>query len=115
MSSRLLRLLRAMRSLKVPRSFWSIALVVGDRHGLPLGTLGLEVFTLRKAHGTGEDYGGEALYLRVVGLDRVVVVLPGEGDLVLRRGELLLEVDQDRIRPEVRIIFCYREQVPDGS
>src|SRR5215213_10807099 len=60
-------------------------LVVGDRHGLPFGTLGLEVFPLRKAHGAGEDDRREALYLRVVGLDGVVVVLPREGDLVLRR------------------------------
>ena len=63
----------------------SMSLVVGDRHGLPLGALGLEVLPLGEAHGTGEDDRGEALDLRVVGLDRVVVVLPGEGDLVLRR------------------------------
>src|SRR5215213_2716567 len=98
MSNRLLRLLRAMRSLKVPWSLPSIVLVVGDRHGLPLGTLGLEVLPLREAHRTGEDDRWEALNLRVVGLDRVVVVLPGEGDLVLRRRELLLEVDQHRVR-----------------
>src|SRR5918994_4556504 len=98
MSSRLFRLLRAMRSLKVPRSLCSICLVVRDRHGLALGALGLKVLPLGEAHGTGEDDGREALYFGVVGLDRVVVVLPGEGDLVLRRGELLLEVDQDRVR-----------------
>src|ERR687890_2167976 len=97
MSSRLLRLLRAMRSLKVPWSRWSMALVVGDRHGLPLGALGLEIFPLGKAHGTGEDDRGEALNPGVVGLDRVVVVLPGEGDLVLRRRELFLKVDQYRV------------------
>src|ERR687890_1282731 len=108
MSSRLLRLLRAMRSLKVPWSLPSIVLVVGDRHGLPLGTLGLEVFLLGEAHGTGEDDRREALYLRVVGLDRVVVVLPCEGDLVLRRGELLLKVDQNRVRAEIGIVLGHR-------
>src|SRR5918993_4068821 len=113
MSSRLLRLLREMRSLKVPWSLPSIGLVVGDRYGLPLGTLGLEVFPLRKAHRTGEDHRGEALYFRVVGLDRIVVVLPGEGDLVLRRGELLLEVDQNRVRAEIGIVLGDGEQVPD--
>src|ERR671916_2728022 len=111
MSSRLLRLLRAMRSLKVPRSLCSMISVVGDGHGLPLGALGLEVLTLRKAHGAGEDHGREALYLGVVGLDGIVVVLPGEGDLVLRRGELLLEVDEDRVRAEVRVVLGHREQV----
>src|ERR687889_625897 len=114
MSSRLLRLFLAMRSLKVPCSRWSMALVVGDRHGLPLGTLGLEVLPLGEAHGTGEDDRGEALNLRVVGLDRVVVVLPGEGDLVLRRRELLLEVDQYRVRPEIRVVLGNGKQVPDG-
>src|SRR5918996_163637 len=114
MSSRLLRLLRAMRSLKVLWSLWSIVLVVGDRHGLPLGALGLEVFLLGEAHGTGEDDRGEALDLGVVGLDRVVVVLPREGDLVLRRRELLLEVDQDRVGTELRIILGHGEQVTDG-
>src|SRR5215212_6460792 len=115
MSSRLLRLLRAMRSLKVPRSLCSIISVVGDRHGLPLGALRLEVLPLREAHSAGEDHGREALYFGVVGLDGVVVVLPGEGDLVLRRGELLLEVDEDRVRPELRVIPGHGEQVPDGS
>src|ERR687889_695743 len=114
MSSRLLRLLRAMRSLKVPRSLCSMISVVGDGHGLPLGALGLEVLTLGEAHGAGEDHGREALYLGVVGLDGVVVVLPGEGDLVLRRGELLLKVDEDRVRPEIGIIFGHGEQVPDS-
>src|SRR5829696_1112800 len=114
MSSRLLRLLRAMRSLKVPRSLCCMALVVGDRHGLPLGTLSLEVFPLRKAHGAGEDDRREALYLRVVGLDRVVVVLPGEGDLVLRRRELLLKVDQDRVRTELGIVLGHGEKVADS-
>src|SRR5215210_1064724 len=115
MSSRLFRLLREMRSLKVPWSLPSIGLVVGDRYGLPLGALGLEVFPLREAHGAGEDNSREALYLRVVGLDRVVVVLPGEGDLVLRRGELLLEVDQDRVRAEIRVVLGHGEQVADGA
>src|ERR671917_2214989 len=114
MSSRLLRLLRAMRSLKVPWSLPSIVLVVGDRHGLPLGTLGLEVFLLGEAHGTGEDDRGEALDLRVVGLDRVVVVLPGEGDLVLRRRELLLKVDQNGVGPKVRVVLGHGEQVAYG-
>src|SRR5919112_573442 len=113
-SNRLLRLLRTMRSLNVPRSRWFIALVVGDRHGLPLGTLGLEVFLLGESHGAGEDDSGEALDLRVVGLDRVVVVLPGERNLVLRRRELLLKVDQNRVRPELGIILGYSEQVPDS-
>src|SRR5215203_6657290 len=89
-------------------------LVVGDRNGLPLGTLGLEVFPLGEAHGTGENDRRETLYLRVVGLDRVVVVLPGEGDLVLRRGELLLEVYQYRVGAEIWIVLGDREQVPDG-
>src|SRR5918997_5867443 len=114
MSSRLLRLLRAMRSLKVPWFCRSIALIVGDGHGLPLGTLGLEVFLLGEAHGTGEDDRREALDLGVVGLDRVVVVLPREGDLVLRRRELLLEVDQDRVGAKLRIVLGNGEQVPDG-
>src|ERR671920_1551211 len=114
MSSRLLRLLRAMRSLKVPWSRWSMTLVVGDRHRLPLGTLGLEVFLLGEAHGAGENDRGEALNLGVVGLDRVVVVLPGEGDLVLRRRELLLEVDQNRVGAEFGIVLRDGEQVADG-
>src|SRR5215210_7177300 len=115
MSSRLFRLLREMRSLKVPWSLPSIGLVVGDRYRFPLGPLGLEVLPLREAHGTGEDDRREALYLRVVGLDRVVVVLPGEGDLVLRRRELLLEVDQNRVRPELGIVLGHGEQVSDGA
>src|SRR5215212_566010 len=114
MSSRLLRLFLAMRSLKVPWSLPSIVLVVGDRHGLPLGTLGLEVFPLCKAHGTGEDDGGEALYLRVIGLNRVVVVLPREGDLILRRGELLLKVQQHRVGAQLGVVLGNRKQVPDG-
>src|SRR5919107_3772514 len=114
MSSRLLRLLRAMRSLKVSWSRRSIALIVGDGHGLPLGPLGFEVFLLGEAHGTGEDDRGEALNLGVVGLDRVVVVLPGEGDLILRRRELLLEVDQNRVGTELRIVLGDGKQVPDG-
>src|SRR5918993_4044221 len=113
MSNRLLRLLRAMRSLKVPWSRWFMALIVGDRHGLPLRALGLEVFLLGEAHGTGEYDRGEALDLRVVGLNRVVVVLPREGDLVLRRRELLLEVDQNRVGTELWIILGNGEQVPD--
>src|SRR5215211_6275626 len=89
-------------------------LVVGDRHGLPFGALGLEVLPLGEAHGAGEDDRGEALYLRVVRLDRVVVVLSREGDLVLRRGELLLEVDQYRAGTELRIVLGHRKQIPDG-
>src|SRR5919107_2326737 len=115
MSSKLFRLLREMRSLKVPWSLPSIGLVVGDRYGLPLGTLGLEVLPLREAHGTGEDDGREALYPGVIRLNRVVVVLPGEGDLVLRRRELLLEVDQDRVRAEIRVVLGHGEQVADSA
>src|SRR5215212_8325612 len=87
----LLRLFTAIRSRKVPSLGLSVISVVGDRHGLPLGADGLEVLPLGEAHGAGEDDGGEALYVGVVGLHRVVVVLAGEGDLVLRRRELLLE------------------------
>src|SRR5918993_3623216 len=114
MSNRLLRRLRAMRSLKVPWSLWFMVLVVGDGHGLPLRALGLEVFLLGESHSTGEDDRGEALDLGVVGLDRVVVVLPSEGDLVLRRRELLLKVDQNRVGTQLRIILGDGEQVPDG-
>src|SRR4028119_1378046 len=91
----LLRRLTPIRSLKVP---WLppciLPLVVGDRHGLPLGPLRLEVLLLREAHRPGEEHRREALYLGVVGPHRVVVVLPGEGDLVLRRGQLFLEVHE---------------------
>src|SRR5215210_483058 len=114
MSSRLFRLLRAMRSLKVPRSLPAICLVVGDRYGLALGTLGLEIFLLREAHSTGKNDGREALNLCIVGLDRVVVVLPGEGDLVLRRGKLFLKVDQNRVRAEIWVVLGNGEQVSDG-
>src|SRR5215203_3503986 len=115
MSSRLFRLLRAMRSLKVPKSLCSMISVVGDRHGLPLGTLRLEVLPLSEAHSAGENHGREALYFGVVGLDGVVVVLPGEGDRVLRRGEVFLDVDEDRVRPELGVILGHGEQVPDCS
>src|SRR3712207_4370790 len=83
----LLRRLTPIRSRKVPPLACIPPLVVGDRHGLPLGPLRLEVLLLREAHRPGEDDRREALYLRVVRAHRVVVVLPGEGDLVLRRGE----------------------------
>src|SRR4028119_2190777 len=96
--NRLLRRLTPIRSRKVP---WLppciLPLVVGDRHGLPLWPLRLEVLLLREAHRPGEEHRREALYLRVVGADGVVVVLPGEGDLVLRRRQLFLAA-QDRTR-----------------
>src|ERR671916_2263288 len=103
--SRLLRLFTAIRSRKVPSLGLSLISVVGDRYRLPLGTDGLEVLPLGEAHGAGEDDGGEALYLGVVGLDRVVVVLAGKGDLVLRGRELLLEVEEHPVRAKLGVVL----------
>src|ERR687897_3731052 len=67
MSSRLLRLLAAIRSRKVPSKRLSLISVVGNRHGLTLGTGGLEVLPLGEAHRPGEDDGGGPPYFRGVG------------------------------------------------
>src|ERR671917_31953 len=114
--NRLLRRLTPIRSRKVP---WLppciLPLVVGDRHGLPLRPLRLEILLLREAHRPGEEHRREALYLRVVGAHRVVVVLPGEGDLVLRRGELLLEVHEHPVGAELGVALGHGEEVADGA
>src|SRR4028118_959895 len=114
----LLRRLTPIRSRKVPWLPPCIpprVLVVGDRHGLPLGPLRLEVLLLREARRPGEEHRREALYLRVVGAHGVVVVLPGEGDLVLRRGELFLEVHEHPVGAELGVALGDGEEVADGA
>src|SRR5918997_836614 len=114
--NRLLRRLTPILSRNVPWAGPAIGpLVVGDRHGLPLGSLGFEVLLLREAHGPGEEHRGEALYPGVVGADGVVVVLTGEGDPVLRRGELLLEIHEHPVRPELGVVLGDGEEVADGA
>src|SRR4028118_1406210 len=112
----LLRRLTPIRSRKVP---WLppciLPLVVGDRHGLPLGPLRLEVLLLREAHRPGEEHRREALYLRVVGAHGVVVVLPSEGDLVLGRRELLLKIHEHPVRAELGVALGDGEEVADGA
>src|SRR4028119_2021306 len=112
----LLRRLTPIRSRKVP---WLppciLPLVVGDRHGLPLWPLRLEVLLLREAHRPGEEDRREALYLRVVGADGVVVVRPGEGDLVLRRGQLFLEIHEHPVGAELGVALGHGEEVADGA
>src|SRR4028119_1451394 len=112
----LLRRLTPIRSRKVP---WLppciLPLAVGDRHGLPLGPLRLEVLLLREAHRPGEEHRREALYLRVVGAHGVVVVLPGEGDLVLRRGELFLEVHEHPVGAELGGALGHGDETAEGA
>src|SRR4028118_2378561 len=114
--TRLLRRLTPIRSRKVP---WLppciLPLVVRDRHGLPLGPLRLEVLLLREAHRPGEEDRREALNLGVVGAHGVVVVLPGEGDLVLRRGELFLEVHEHPVGAKLGVALGHGEEIADGA
>src|SRR5918997_2194533 len=110
----LLRWLTPTRSRNVTAFPCIPPLVVGDRHGLPLGPLRLEVLLLGEAQGPREEDRREALYLCVVRAHRVVVVLPGEGDLVLRRGELLLEVYEDPVGAQLRVVLGDGEEVADG-
>src|SRR5918998_199164 len=111
----LLRRLTPIRSRKVPPLACIPPLVVGARHGPPPGPLRLEVPLLHEPRGPGEENRREALYLRVVRADRVVVVLPGEGDLVLRRRELLLEVHEHPVGAELGVALGHREEVADGA
>jgi len=51
----------------------------------------------------GEEHPRDRLGQLVQRRDRVVVVLAGEGDLVLGLGQLLLQVEEVRVRLEVRV------------
>src|SRR4028118_1007327 len=112
----LLRRLTPIRSRKVP---WLppciLPLVVRDRHGLPHGPSPLEVLLPREAHRLGEEDRREALNLGVVGAHGVVVVLPGEGDLVLRRGELFLEVHEHPVGAKLGVALGHGEEIADGA
>src|SRR4028119_680535 len=113
--NRLLRRLTPIRSRKVPWLPCILPLVVGDRHRLPLGPLRLEILLLREAHRPGEEDRRKALYLGVVGAHGVVVVLPSEGDLVLRRGQLFLEVHEHPVGAELGVALGHGEEVADGA
>ena len=63
-----------------------------------------------KLNGAGNHVGRERLALRVVGHHRVVVGLPGEGDLVLGRGELLHQGHHRRVGLQVGIGLGDREE-----
>src|SRR5260221_6957821 len=85
-----------------------------DRRGRGLARLGLEEIALQEAEHPGEDIARERLDPVVVLEDRRVVVLAAERDLVLGRGQLLLERQDVLVRLEVRVVLDNGEQGSQG-
>ena len=75
--------------------------------------LDLEELALREAERPGENGAGEGLDRVVVRQHRVVVDLAADGDLVLRVGELGLELLEVLRRLEVGIRLGDGEQAPE--
>src|SRR3990172_4392334 len=74
------------------------------RHG-PAFLPYLEIFRRGEVEHRGDEVGREGLDLVVVRHHRVVVELAREGDLVLRRGQFLLERGHVLVRLELGIPF----------
>ena len=77
--------------------------------------LGLEELTLREAQRPGNEDVREDLEGVVEFQDRGVVVLAGERDLVLRRGQLLLQRQNVLVGLESRVVLDDREERAQGS
>src|SRR5712664_2624688 len=87
-----------------------------DFHWLPLDrALDLPEPRFDEAPPAGDQRYREALAARVVRGHRVVVGLPRERDLVLRRGQLLGELVHGGVRFEIRIGLREREHAPQGA
>src|SRR5437667_298091 len=75
----------------------------------------LEVVAPAEAEDPGQQRVGEGLNRGVVLPDRAVVVLPGEADLVLGGGQLLLELHDVLVGLELRVILDESEELAQGS
>src|SRR5688572_33462104 len=75
--------------------------------GVRLGDL--EVVALAEPEHAGDEDGGEGLNRGIELAHRAVVVLPAEADLVLRRGQLLLELHDVLVRLEIRVVLDKRK------
>src|SRR5687768_3582840 len=82
-------------------------------HGVRLGDL--EVVALAEPEHAGDEDGGEGLDRRVELAHRAVVMLAAEPDLVLRRGQLLLELHDVLVRLELRVVLDQREELSQRS
>src|SRR5690606_31932754 len=76
----------------------------------PRLVVGLEVLALGEAEDVGQDVAREALDLRVVAVDGVVVELPRVGDPPLGAGQLLRQLGEVLVRLQVRVRLRQREQ-----
>src|SRR5918997_237958 len=118
--NRLLRRLTPILSRNVPWAGPAIGpLVVGDRHGLPLGSLGLEVLLLREAHGPG-DLGQDLLLLAEVLLDafeevwdQVVATLELDVDLAVRFLGLVLAPHEPVVGDDGEDNECHQNDYQD--
>ena len=72
---------------------------------------GLVELALLDAGDAGEQQPGQRAHERVQLRDGVVVVLPGEGELVLGVGELALEVEEVLVGLEVGVVLGDRVEV----
>src|SRR5664279_699560 len=82
-----------------------------------LGSLGLgrEELTLGEAHRPGNEDVREDLQRVVVVEDAGVVMLPRERNLVLGRGQLLLEREDVLVGLQLRVVLDYREERAEGT
>src|SRR6266550_4587018 len=75
----------------------------------------LEVVARVEAEDSGQQRVEEGLNRGVVLPDRAVVVLPGEADLVLGGGQLLLELHDVFVRLELGVILDQSKELAQGS
>src|SRR6266516_2414757 len=75
----------------------------------------LEVVAPAEAEDPGQQRVGEGLNRGVVLPDRAVVMLPGETDLVLGGGQLLMELHDILVGLELRVVLHEGEELTQGS
>src|SRR6185369_12915979 len=116
---------KAAISVSVRRRFpsccsWKVARSVSPQAQIDLGHRLVRLGRgeqLRRLEGeeAGDEITGEALLARVVVGDGVVVVLPRETDLVLRRRQLLLQAQDVLVGLELRVVLHQGEEAPHGA